>query len=75
MTFLMSGFDLIAILIPVVIMLIFIAILAFEIWLFIDTINNPTISTNQRIAWLLGMILFHPIIAIIYYFTVRKPRY
>lgn len=46
-----------------------VAILAFEVWMFIDAIRNPGISSDRRILWLVGMLLLHPFVAIAYYFT------
>lgn len=44
-------------------------VLVFEIWMLVDVITNHEISDNAKILWVIGMILIHPIIAIIYYFT------
>jgi hypothetical protein len=52
-----------------VLALVVLAILAFEIWILIDVIQNKVISNESRILWIIGMLLLHPIVAIVYYFT------
>lgn len=52
-------------------------ILVFEVWMFVDVIRNPKLDQTARILWILGMVLVHPIVAIVYYFTAysgRDPR-
>ena len=44
-------------------------VLAFEIWMFVDAIRNPNISNDRKLLWLVGMLLLHPFVAIIYFFT------
>jgi hypothetical protein len=51
------------------ILLIGLAVLAFEVWMFVNAIQNRKISDEARILWLIGMVLVHPFIAIAYYFT------
>jgi len=65
----------IPILFALLLILIGLAILAFEIMMFIDVISNPKISDDRRLAWIIGMLLIHPIVAIVYYFTDRRGRY
>ena len=48
-------------------------VLAFEIWIFIDALRNPKLDNTTRLLWLIGMVLIHPIVAILYFFTVRRP--
>ena len=48
-------------------------VLAFEIWIFIDALRNPKLDNTTRLLWLIGMLLIHPIVAIVYFFTVRRP--
>ena len=45
------------------------AILIFEIAMFIHALRNTGIDQQRRILWLVGMLLIHPIVAIVYYFT------
>lgn len=52
--------------------LVILAIVAFEIAMFVDVIRNQHITDSTRILWLIGMILVHPFVAIIYYFTDHK---
>lgn len=47
-------------------------VFAFEIWMFVSVILNKNITGNARALWILGMILIHPIVAIVYYFTDYK---
>jgi hypothetical protein len=49
-------------------------VLAFEVWMFIDVFKHPTLNNNKKVLWMLGMLLLHPIIAIIYYFTEYKNK-
>lgn len=44
-------------------------ILAFEIWMLVDALQNDHISDTARIWWVLGIVFIHPFVAIIYYFT------
>ena len=48
-------------------------VLAFEIWIFIDALRNPKLDNTTRLLWMIGMLLIHPIVAIVYFFTVRRP--
>lgn len=56
----------------IAIVIILIAVLAFEIAMFISVIKNKYISSNARILWIIGMFLIHPIVALVYYFTDHK---
>jgi len=58
----------------IVIAVIGLAILVFEVAMFIDAILNKNITDEVRILWLVGMILIHPFVAIAYYFTDHKKR-
>lgn len=49
-------------------------ILAFEIWMFVDAIRNSKLSDNEKLLWCIGMIFFHPVIAIVYYFVAYSAR-
>jgi hypothetical protein len=40
--------------------------------MFIDVIRNPRLSDERKLLWAIGMLLVHPFIAIIYYFTDRR---
>lgn len=55
-----------------VVVLLLAVILGFEVWMFIDVINNSVISKDRRLLWLAGMILIHPFVAIVYYYTDRQ---
>ena len=59
----------------VFVLILVIAVLAlagFEIWMIVDAIQNRRLSSGEKALWVIGMILLHPIIGIIYYFTARK---
>lgn len=44
----------------------------FEIWMIISAITNNKITGTAKALWVIGMLLIHPIVAIIYYFTDFK---
>jgi hypothetical protein len=46
--------------------------LVFWIWMLIDAIQNPSLVGNQRIVWVLVIILVPCIGALIYYFVGRS---
>ena len=56
-----------------IIILMAVIILAFEIWMFVDLIQNENLPTETKLIWALGMFLLHPFIAIIYYF-IASPK-
>lgn len=60
------------VLIVTVVILLIIAILLFEIWMFVNTIQNHHISNDRRILWIAGMLILHPFIAIAYFLTDYK---
>jgi len=55
-----------------VVVLCLLLILAFEIWMIINVLMNRAITPNARVLWLIGMLLIHPFVAIVYYFTDYK---
>ncbi|HET7060206.1 MAG TPA: hypothetical protein VFH99_02735 [Candidatus Saccharimonadales bacterium] len=55
-----------------VVILVLLIIFAFEIWMFVSAITNKVIAGTAKIWWIVGMVLIHPIVAIIYYFTDYK---
>lgn len=63
------GFDPLMSAVAILVLLI---IFAFEIWMFVSAITNKAISDTAKIWWIVGMVLIHPIVAIIYYFTDYK---
>jgi uncharacterized membrane protein (DUF485 family) len=58
----------------ILVYLIVLLILAFEIWMFVDLVRNPSIPSQTKWLWAIGMILLHPIVAIGYYFVARSDR-
>jgi cytochrome c oxidase assembly factor CtaG len=47
-------------------------ILVFELAMFVDVLRNDGMNSNRKIAWCIGMLLLHPFVAIVYYYTDRK---
>lgn len=47
------------------------AVLAFEVWMFVDAVQNRRLTSEERILWCLGMLFIHPFVAIAYYFIGR----
>jgi sterol desaturase/sphingolipid hydroxylase (fatty acid hydroxylase superfamily) len=48
------------------------AILAFEVAMFIDMLQNEYLTDRDKIIWAVAMVLVHPFVAIYYYFTARN---
>jgi hypothetical protein len=46
--------------------------LAFEVWMFVDAVQNPRLTDTQRVLWCAGMLLVHPFVAVAYYFITRQ---
>jgi len=46
--------------------------LVFEVWMFLDVLKNKKLTDTEKILWVLGMFLLHPIIAIVYFFVARS---
>lgn len=59
-------------LVGLVVILVLLLIFAFEIWMFISAITNKNISDMAKVLWVVGMVLIHPIVAIIYYLTAYR---
>jgi hypothetical protein len=57
---------------PIIVLIIALPILAFEIYMFIDMLNNKDITDRDKIIWAIAMLLLHPFVAIYYYFTARQ---
>jgi hypothetical protein len=47
-------------------------VLAFEVVMFVDVVRNQYLPLSHKLLWAAGMLLFHPIIAIIYYFLYYR---
>jgi len=59
----------------VLVALVAVAVLAFEIFMFIHVVRSDKISATAKAWWVVGMFLIHPFVAIAYYFTdYRRPR-
>jgi hypothetical protein len=52
--------------------ILFILILIFEIAMIISAVINKNITDTTKILWVIGMLLIHPFVAIVYYFTDYK---
>ena len=44
----------------------------FWIWMLIDAIKNPGLSSTERIVWVLVVVFLHLLGAIIYFFAGRR---
>lgn len=51
-----------------------VAVVIFEIIMFIDIIKNKKLTDIEKILWALGFIFFHFIISVIYFFTAYSKR-
>jgi uncharacterized membrane protein (DUF485 family) len=49
-------------------------VLAFEIWMLVDLIKNDKITIETKVLWVVGMLLVHPIVAIVYFFVARSKK-
>jgi len=52
--------------------LIGILVFIFQIWMLIDAIKNPRLEGNQRVIWVLVILLLPCLGSIIYYFAGRS---
>lgn len=50
------------------------AVLVFEVFMLVSAIRNPFITPTARALWIVGMLLVHPVVAIVYYFTDYQKR-
>jgi hypothetical protein len=57
-----------------IVIVILLAIFAFEIAMLVSAIVNKHISTTAKVLWIVGMLLLHPFVAIAYYFTAYKKQ-
>jgi hypothetical protein len=55
----------------IVIPLFVLLLLAFEIWMIVDCIKNPKLSDSEKALWVIGMLLIHPFVALIYFLIGR----
>lgn len=58
-------------------LILFVAVLAllmfvFWIWMLIDAIKNPGLSSTERIVWVLVIVFLHGLGALIYFFAGRN---
>lgn len=58
---------------PIVIV-VAILLLAFEIWMIVDAAINKKLSDKAKAWWIIGMLLVHPFVAVVYFFTDRRKR-
>ncbi len=47
---------------------------AFEIWMIVDVAINKKISDKAKTWWIIGMVIIHPFIALVYFFTDRRKQ-
>ena len=41
-------------------------VLAFEVWMLVDVLEFRKVPTQSRVAWVVGMFLIHPFVALAY---------
>ncbi|HUA13119.1 MAG TPA: hypothetical protein VL989_01305 [Candidatus Sulfotelmatobacter sp.] len=58
---------------PVIIFVVLL-LFAFEIWMIVDAALNKKISDKAKVWWIVGMLIIHPFVAIVYFFTDHKKR-
>jgi hypothetical protein len=46
----------------------------FWIWMLIDSIKNENLTSNEKVAWVLAIVLTHWLRALIYFFAGRPRR-
>lgn len=46
----------------------------FEIWMIVDAALNKKIRDKTKAWWIVGMMLIHPFVAIVYFFTDHQKR-
>ncbi|HXH26661.1 MAG TPA: hypothetical protein VNG90_02095 [Candidatus Acidoferrum sp.] len=56
------------------IMAIALGIIFFELFMFLDVIRNKKLTDTEKLLWGIGMLLFHPIIAIAYFIVVYSKK-
>jgi magnesium-transporting ATPase (P-type) len=47
-------------------------VLAFEVWMIVNAATNDKLIKKAKTWWIIGMVLVHPIVAIVYFFTARQ---
>ena len=57
-----------------IIVVIALLIFAFEIWMIVDAATNKEITDKARAWWIIGMLIIHPFVAIVYFFTDHRKR-
>jgi hypothetical protein len=57
-----------------IILIIALLILAFEIWMIVDAAINKEITDKAKAWWIIGMLIIHPFVAIVYFFTDHRKR-
>lgn len=63
--------------VPIVVLvaIVVVALLAFEIVMLINVIQNDKLSSTEKTCWIAGMCFVHPFVALAYYFMIlKKPR-
>lgn len=58
-------------LLPILILVV-ILVAAFELWMLVDVALNKNIDDKTKAWWIIGMILVHPFVALVYLFTDRR---
>jgi hypothetical protein len=50
------------------------ALFGFWVWMLVDCVRNQSISGNERVVWVLVIVLTHFLGALIYFFAGRTSR-
>jgi hypothetical protein len=57
-----------------VIIIVALLIAVFEVWMIVDVALNKKLSDKAKTWWIIGMVIIHPFVAIVYFFTDRRKR-
>ena len=58
----------------IIIIILVILIAIFDIWMIVNAALNKKITDKAKTWWIIGMLLIHPIVAIVYFFTDRRKQ-
>ncbi|MGF7229514.1 MAG: hypothetical protein ACQR33_06075 [Candidatus Saccharibacteria bacterium] len=56
----------------IVILIVLSAILAFELWMLMAIWQSEKLSGEAKVLWTVAMLVFHPFVALYYYFTFYR---
>lgn len=58
-----------------VLILVVLLLFAFEIWMIVDAALNNKLTDKAKTWWIIGMLIIHPFVAIVYFFTDHNKRF